>query len=157
IAFTNRPEGKGYVTALNQLYADDGIDTKDKAFMKALTDVLWIRENPERETILREIREAMTPGQRSRLNSPISARQRVEAVIKARGGGNEEKLKGSPVTLLKQRNAELERELASMHDKLARKDDGSLFDLKNDTADAIAQTIVANITDHKVEALVKAL
>ena len=44
-----------------------------------------------------------------------------------------------------------------MREKLARKDDGSLFDLKNDTPDQIAQTIVAHATDYKVEALVKAL
>jgi hypothetical protein len=39
--------------------------------------------------------------ERSRLNSPISAKQRVLAVLKAREGGTEEKLKTSPVAVLK--------------------------------------------------------
>ena len=38
-------------------------------------------------TILREIRHTMTVGERARLNSPISARQRVEKVLKARESG----------------------------------------------------------------------
>jgi hypothetical protein len=52
--------------------------------MTAFSAVLWINEEPERIKILRQIQAAMTPGQRSRLNSPISARQRVFAEIKKR-------------------------------------------------------------------------
>jgi hypothetical protein len=52
--------------------------------------VLWLGDAPERMQILHELREAMTPGQRSRLNSPITARQRVEAILLARHSGSEE-------------------------------------------------------------------
>ena len=156
-AFTNKAEGKGYALALDQLYTEDGFDTKDRNTMQAFTDVLWIKDDPERETILREIREAMSPGQRSRLNSPGAARQRINAVLKARVGGTEETLKGSPVSELRRRLADKERRIAELELKLARRDDGSLFDLKHDTVDAIAQAIVANVTDHKIEALVKAI
>ena len=84
LAFTNQPEGKGYVVALNQLYQADGYDTKDKSALKLFTDILWLGDDSERTTILRDIRAAMTPGQRARINSPIAARQRVEQVLKAR-------------------------------------------------------------------------
>ena len=50
----------------------------------SISAVLWLGDDPERMKVLRELREAMTPGQRSRLNSPITARQRVEAILQAR-------------------------------------------------------------------------
>ena len=59
---------------------------------------------PEADAGVCEPRDAMTPGERSRLNSPISARQRVEQIMKARGAGNEETMKTSPVALLKKRS-----------------------------------------------------
>jgi glutathione S-transferase len=99
----------------------------------------------------------MTPGERARLNSPISARQRVEKVLKAREQGTEEKQKDSPVTLLKRKVAELERALAETQAKLARKDDGSLFDLKADSVEDIAAAIAANLHEGKAAALAKAL
>jgi hypothetical protein len=37
-------------------------------------------EDAHRLQALRDLRNALTPGQRSRLNSPISARQRVENI-----------------------------------------------------------------------------
>src|SRR5262249_16446608 len=83
LAFANKPEGKSYSIELNKLYEDDGFDTSDKTYMKSLTCVLWLGE-PEHMAILREIRGAMKPGQRSRLNSPISAQQRVKEVIAGR-------------------------------------------------------------------------
>src|SRR6476620_7625613 len=77
MAFTNKPEGKGYVQAFAELMKADGLDTMDRTSISA---VLWLGDEPERVRVLRELRDAMTPGQRSRLNSPISARQRVEGI-----------------------------------------------------------------------------
>jgi hypothetical protein len=65
--------------------------------MTTLTAVAWLDDDLKRMTILREILDNMSPGERSRLNSPISARRRVERVLKARTGGTEEKLRDSPV------------------------------------------------------------
>jgi hypothetical protein len=157
IAFTNKPEGKGYALALNQLYEADGFNTRDKSMLKAFTDVLWLNDDPEHMTILREIRESMTPGERSRLNSPISARQRVAQIIKARKRGAEEKQKDSPLAVAKRRVAELERALAEANAKLARKDDGSLFDLKADPVKDIAEAIAANLHEGKAAALAAAI
>jgi len=154
IAFTNRPEGKGYALAMSQLYSEAGVNVKDKAMMTSLGAVLWLGDNPEHVSILREIRESMTPGERSRLNSPISARQRVEKMLKARKSGTEDKQKDSPVTLLKRKVAELERELADFQ---RRRDDGSLFDLKADKVEDIADAIAGNISEGKAAALAKAI
>ena len=150
----NVPEGRGYAESFGQLMRRHGLDKFDKTTITAL---LWLDEDPERARILREIRGSMTPGERARLNSPISARQRVEKVLKARAKGTEESQKDSPVTLLKRKVAELERDLAETHAKLTRKDDGSLFDLRGDSADDIAEAILANVSPPKVAALAKAL
>jgi hypothetical protein len=46
--------------------------------------VLWLHDEVGRMSILREMRDTMSVGERARLNSPISARQRIEKVLKAR-------------------------------------------------------------------------
>jgi hypothetical protein len=157
IAFTNRPEGKGYAQALKQLYVADGFDVTDKMLMAAFTDLLWLGDTPERMSILREVRDAMTPGERSRLNSPHSARKRVEAVIKARsqqGDANSAVERVSPLEQAKRHIARLERELAAARAELARKEDGSLFDLRHDTPEDIVTAMEANISAYKFDAII---
>src|SRR6516225_6780098 len=71
LAWTNQPVGRGYNEKFSALMRQDGIDTSDKSALTAFTAVMWLHEEPERLTILREITDAMTPGMRARLNSPI--------------------------------------------------------------------------------------
>jgi hypothetical protein len=82
IAFTNAPVGKGYNMAFAALMERGGLHTMDKASISA---ILWLHEHPERMDELRKLRHVMTVGQRSRLNSPISARQRIEKILSVRG------------------------------------------------------------------------
>ena len=128
----NRPEGRGYAETLHQLYVDAGSIAAVRAnepdevrrdrnkTMTTMTAVLWLNEDAQRITILREILADMTPGERSRLNSPITARQRVEKEIKRREA-EARKQKGeaeaeatsskeSKLAKLERRNAELERD-----------------------------------------------
>jgi hypothetical protein len=87
----------------------------------------------------------MTPGQRSRLNSPITARQRVETILQARQDGvDEETVRASPVALLKE-------QLTARDGELAKHSDGSLFDLKHDSADDIALAIVNDLSAHRAK------
>ena len=151
LAFTNKPEGKGYAQAFGELMKADGLF--DPAVKTSFTAVLWLGDDPERMQILRELREAMTPGQRSRLNSPITARQRVEAILQARRHGVEESVKASPVALLKHQIVEQAREIAELQHKLAKQADGSLFDFKHHNADDIASAIVGNLSAHKAKNL----
>lgn len=62
----------------------------------SISAVLWLYDDPEPMSILREIRETMTVGERALLNSPISARQQVEKILRAREGGVEETMRTSP-------------------------------------------------------------
>ena len=52
--------------------------------------------------------------------------------------------------LLKERVIERDREIARLKHELAKQADGSLFDLKHDSADDCAGAIVANLSTHKV-------
>ena len=144
---TNQPAGRGYNTTFGELMREDGIDYKDEATKTSFTAVLWLHEEPERMAILHEILNAMTPGQRSRLNSPVSARQNVFKVLRARakGGEAEAKVKDSPVASLKEKVAEQDREIATLKAKLAKASDGSRFDLARDTGDDIAKVIVGTV------------
>jgi hypothetical protein len=167
MAFVNRPEGKGYVQAFAALMEADGLHTMDKT---SITAVLWLHDNPEHITILREIRDTMTVGERARLNSPITARQRVEKILKVRKaaaraqtegreGEPEQTLRTSPMARLKDLNAEQAREIEHLKERLAAAEqrDGSLFDLRRDKIDDIATVIIKNAAPGRVQGLVRAL
>jgi hypothetical protein len=155
LAHTNKPEGRGYNIEFGRLMLHDGLNWKDGTVKNSMGAVLWLNDDPERLIILREIRESMTPGERARLNSPISARQRVEKVIKARGGGAEETVRFSPVSNLKREIAEKDRAIAHLEERLAAAEarDGSLFDLKRDSADEIVRAVLANVSEYKARTI----
>jgi hypothetical protein len=152
LAFVNRPEGKGYGQAFGQLMKVGNLDHMDKTSISAL---LWLGDEPERMQMLREMREAMSPGRRSRLNSPISARKVVENALKARQDGTEEGVKLTPVTLLKQQIIDLKRENAELQHKLTKQADGSLFDWERDKVDDIAGVLAGK--PHKAKSLAAAI
>jgi hypothetical protein len=145
IAHTNEPRGRGYNTAYSQLLQDDGINTNDKSAMKCFQDVLWLHQEPERMTILRELQQAMSPGPRARLNSPITARQRVEAELKARANPNPAE-RVSPMRVLRDQVEEQNRTIAHLQEQLASADAGSLFDLRRDSVEDIVRVITAPTT-----------
>ncbi len=156
IAHTNKPAGRGYVTAFNQILKNDGLDGMDSTSISA---VLWLYDDAERQNMLREIREDMKIGDRARLNSPITARQRVEKVLKARAGGTEESVRVSPVSNLKRQVAERDRENAQLREKLAKAEarDGSRFDLNRDSAEDIGKTIIGSIGESKARKIAKVI
>jgi hypothetical protein len=167
MAHTSEPTGRGYNTAMSRLMLADGLASMDgkgkvDATKKtAISCVLWFHEKAERLDALREIRDFMTPGERSRLNSPISARQRVEKLMDQRGHGREgtKRDRTSPLALAKQKIADLEREKAHVEDKLAAAEraDGSLFDLRRDTAESIGKTIAGNVGESKARKIANAI
>jgi hypothetical protein len=159
MAFVNRPEGKGYGQKFNAIMVRDQFYDragKDSTARTIMSNIMWLHDEPERLAILREIRDAMTPGERARLNSPGAARQRVEAVLKARKSGTEETLRGSPVTKLREQLVEKDREIAHLKAQLAKADAGSLFDLKHDSAEDIGRVLLEHLSETKFEAVVKA-
>ena len=152
----NRPEGRGYARDFGALMKSDGLDHMDGTSISAL---LWLGDDAERMQILRELRDAMNPGRRSRLNSPITARKLVDKVIKARNGGTEEKVKDSPVALLKARITEYEKEIADLTKRLEKKENGSLLDRvsENDSAADIAIAIRGTFSTGKAKAIAAAI
>jgi hypothetical protein len=159
ICHTNRPEGKCYTTMFGQLMQHDGMNWTDNTLKTSMTAVLWLNDDPERMTTLREIRETMTPGERARLNSPITARQRVEKILRARVGGTEETMRTAPMTILKKQVAEQNRTIADLQEQLAAAEarDGSLFDLKRDSTDNIVKTIIANATENRATTIARGI
>jgi hypothetical protein len=119
--------------------------------------VLWLYDDPERLTVLREIRDTMTMGERARLNSPISARQRVEKILKARHSGTEASVKTSPLARQSALLAEQTREIKHLKEQLAaaKARDGSLFDLRRDSIEDIAAAIIGNVTPGRAEGIAR--
>jgi hypothetical protein len=151
VAHTNRPEGRAYNETMRALLRRDGLHTMDK---KAMTAVLWLHENAEHLAILREIRSTMTEGERSRLNSPITAQQRVRKVLQRRTKDPDNNPHVSPLADLRHQLLEKTREIAHLQERLAAaENDGSLFDLRSDSIDDIARTIVNTIAPARAKKL----
>jgi hypothetical protein len=163
MANTNAPEGKNYASAFAALLKADGLDSMDK---QSISAVLWLHSEPERMAALRQIRDGMKVGERARLNSPISARQRVDNFLKAKaegqeqaGGSSKEPNGTSPFAKLKEQNADLQRKIAELENKLAAVDqrDGSRFDLHHDTVDTIAEIITKCVSPGRAKNIASAI
>jgi hypothetical protein len=74
-ARTNKPRGTAYNRCLKELLEADGLDTMES---QSRTAILWLHDAPERLETLREILDTMPAGNRMRLRTPISAKQKVE-------------------------------------------------------------------------------
>jgi hypothetical protein len=145
LAHSNQPKGPLYSAYLADFMRADGLNPDDRKVMSDMTAVAWLFEHPERLEILNAHRATMTPGERSRLNSPISARKLVERLVRERDFGIEDKDKPATKSR-KDQLAEKDKEIATLKERLARvQDGGSLFDLKRDTIETIAATIVEHL------------
>jgi hypothetical protein len=170
LATTNEPRGRGYNEAVGQLMRHYGLDKLDGGCVSA---VLWLTDPKDkyqegerwltRKEILDGILKHLTPGQRSRLASPISARQRVQKKIDtlaaAAEAGGADALDEKPLSKLKQVEQALAKALQDkyhLEEQLKRRDDGSLFDLKRDSADNIGRTMADNVSEGKFNSIVKA-
>ena len=80
-------------------------------------------------------------------------------MLKARESGTEEKLKTSPVAVLKTRMVEQTRQIAHLEEQLAAAEnrDSSLFDLKRHKPEDIGAVIVGTVSENKAREIVKAI
>ena len=124
LAETDPAKGHRYSRAFKEQMEMDGLydrTTKSDVMKSTFTAVLWFYDDEKleerRREILEEIRRNMTPGQRARFNSPISAQQRVLDELRTRGLAPAKKPRApKPANDLDQANArivELEEELKS--------------------------------------------
>jgi hypothetical protein len=124
LAETDPAKGRRYSRAFKEQMEMDGLydrTTKSDVMKSTFTAVLWFYDDEKleerRREILEEIRRNMTPGQRARFNSPISAQQRVLDELRTRGLAPAKKPRApKPADNLDQANArivELEEELKS--------------------------------------------
>jgi hypothetical protein len=124
LAETDPAKGHRYSRAFKEQLEMDGLydrTTKSDVMKSTFTAVLWFYDDEKleerRREILEEIRRDMTPGQRARFNSPISAQQRVLDELRTRGLAPAKKPRAQkPANDLDQANArivELEEELKS--------------------------------------------
>jgi hypothetical protein len=153
MAHTNEPKGRSYNEAFGKLMRDDGLGEMLVNSSTSAQHILWLFEKPEREAILEDILKKMTEGQRVRLNTPLAARQRVEAAQKKANTEDAPK-RVSQVTSLKTQIAELTAENKKLK---ASNDEGSLFDLRNDTVDDIADIIIRSVTPTRAKNLADAI
>jgi hypothetical protein len=154
-ATTAAPKGTRYNAEYKRLMEHYGFSNLDQDMRIALGHVAWLYEKPERLETLKRIREAMTPGQRARLNAPITARQRVTKALRPPTNGAARPRRAT----VRERLAETEAKLAAAEAKIAELTDGTLFaefDLRRSTAAEIGTAIAGNISKRKFESVVKA-
>jgi hypothetical protein len=149
-AGTNEPIGARYIKAFSEWMGQyEWIGDIDKA---TRTHAMWCIDHlPE----LVKLRENMGLTQRLTANHPTTMRRRWE---KAQKELDKPKSETKPETRVQKIERELEA-VAAERDKWKREaeKDGSLFDLKQDTAGLIAKVIVSHVSPYKVGEILKAL
>ena len=94
-------------------------------------------------------------GSRARLNSPISARQRVEKLLKPPKAESEEEHKRETYKAVV---ARLEDEIARLKADLTKaKSEGSLFDLQLTDTKGIGRIIADSVSEWKAKEIAKAI
>ena len=148
-AGTNEPIGARYIKAFSEWMAVYAwIGDIDKA---TRTHSMWCVDHADE---LVKLRENMGLTQRLAANHPTTMRRKWDKAQK--------EVDKAPTVKKESRADVIQRELeatAAERDKWRHKaeKDGSLFDLKNDSAKIIASVIVQNMSPHRLRELMKAL
>ena len=149
-AGTNRPMGSAYNRAfgdwLNERSWARDLDKPTR------NHLFWCADNRNN---IEAWRETLAPNERARLNHPTALKRRYEATQnpdEANAGG-----KGVKETRAQKLEREIER-LTNENDDLKRtlrraKDDGSLFDLRNDSVANIARVIADTMASGRLQSL----
>jgi hypothetical protein len=130
------------------------LDQLDKTSVSA---ALWLTDPKEKVT--NGILTKMTPSQRSRMVSPISARQRVKAWIAAQFSVGETVEEGAkPLSKLKQMEQSLAKALQEKHqlEEQLKRSDVSLFDMPLTPAKEVAPVLAAHWSENKWREVKKA-
>lgn len=149
-AGTNEPIGARYIKAFSEWMGSyTWIGDIDKA---TRTHAMWCVDHLDE---LLRLRENMGLTQRLTANHPTTMRRRWE---KAQKELDKPKSETKPETKVQKIERELEA-VAAERDKWKREaeKDGSLLDLKQDTAGLIAKVIVSHVSQYKVGEILKAL
>jgi phage shock protein A len=154
-ADTNKPEGRRYNKAMSALLERDGLHTMPKG---AVSDLLWLYDSPERITILDEHLATMTAGERSRINSPVTAKQIVNRVVKSRGEPEDKKpRKRSPVAELTEQVLEKTRQVEHLNEKLAAAETQEpAFNFRGKMED-VGERIISSISKPQLRKLIDIL
>jgi hypothetical protein len=155
LSHTNGAKGKRYSEEFAKLMKRDGLDTADKNTKKMMSHVLWLYDEPERLQTLSALREAMTPWERARLNSPITARQQVEKALRPPPNGAAPPRRAN----IREKLAETEAKLAAAEARIAELTADlppfAQFDLQRDKVADLADVAVRLMTRNKFDAFAK--
>jgi hypothetical protein len=167
-ASTNKPQGRGYNEAHAALMHYYKLDQLDKTSVSA---VLWLTDPKDkygpdmltRKQILDSLLSVMLPHERSKLGSPITARQKVQKRIELLAKSGEDTsdvVTEKPLSKSKQTEQELAvalEKVARLERQVARHDDGSLFDLKHDNVISIVTVIINTVSPNKAKEIASAI
>jgi hypothetical protein len=148
-ARTNVPKGRGYNEAYSPWMKRNEagkLATIDQAVRFRLGKII------EHRSEVLAWRQTLTSNQRREWSHPTTVWRRFEAANVVRTDDDGEK-KPSQVAQLKESLAKALDDNARLTEQLKR--DGSLFDLKRDSAEAIAEVLVRNMSDVRAEDVAK--
>lgn len=160
VSNSNRPVGRRYNDAFEEMLRRVGVDTADKKLMREITAIMWIAYDRENQRALDEVLLRMTPAQVMRINLPTSARAVVAKEYKKRQAEHNERAgvttepepnrRAAANATLKAQLDQSIHEIADLQEQLAaaeRHDGESRYNLISDNAGDIASTIVAILVE----------
>ncbi|MGJ4899442.1 hypothetical protein ACQR2B_31020 [Bradyrhizobium oligotrophicum] len=148
-ARTNVPKGRGYNDAFSRWmkrYEAGKLTTIDQAVRYRLGKIM------EKRQAVVAWRQTLTSNQLREWSHPTTVWRRFEAAHNIPDGDAPKR--PSHVAQLKESLAKALDDNQRLEERMKRAD-GSLFDLKRDTAQAIADTIVRNVTNSRAEEIAR--
>jgi hypothetical protein len=148
-AGTNQPYGKAYTRAFGDWMKERPWAREDRIDKGTRSNLLWAADH---RSEIEGWRETLTQGERARMNHPTTLRRKFEAAHRVVDKDPNAPKKETSRDALVRENAELWDKNKKLEHRLEA-GDGSLFDLRRDSVEAIVDTIAGNVPLGRFESL----
>ncbi len=150
-AGTNQPYGKAYTRAFGDWMAErpwtKNIDTGTRSVL------LWVADH---RSEVEAWRETLAQNERAKLNHPTALKRRYDAGHKFSADSSEAPKKETKAEALVRENEDLWAKIKKLEHRV-ESGDGSLFDLRRDSVDAIVAAIAGTVPLGRFESLQRAM
>ena len=152
-AGTNQPYGKAYTRAFGDWMRERPWAREERIDKGTRSNLLWAADH---RSEIEAWREALTQGERAKMNHPTTLKRRFEAAHKVTAVDPNAPKKETTRESLVRENEDLWAENAKLKRRV-ESGDGSLFDLRRDSIDAIVNVIAGNVPLGRFQSLQRSM
>jgi hypothetical protein len=152
-AGTNQPYGKAYTRAFGEWMKERPWAREERIDKGTRSNLLWAADH---RSEIEAWRETLTQGERAKMNHPTTLKRRFEAAHRITAIDPTAPKKETSREALVRENEDLWAKVKKL-ERQVEAGDGSLFDLRRDSVEAIIDTIAGNVPLGRFESLQRAM